>query len=165
MRVAARFPAVFLMVTVLSLTGWGWAQTSNASGRTEAEVEQALRVFLTAFDNLDWAAFRECFAPDASMFHPAAPNLRRIDSPQDFEKAWRGVFARIKKTSGREAPPYMNLQPQDLKIQPLSPDVALVTFHMMDGNVLNRRTMVFRRDAGRWRIVHIHASNLMVVSP
>ena len=165
MKVAARWQVILLMATLLSVPGWRWAQAANTPGVADREVEQALGVFLTAFDNLDWVAFRECFAPDASMFHPAAPNLKRIDSPQEFEQAWLGVFARIKKTSGRNVPPYMNLHPQDVKIQLLSQDIALVTFHLVDGNMLNRRTIVFRRDAGRLKIIHIHASNLVLPVP
>jgi len=94
------------------------------------------------------------------MFHPAAPNLKRIESPQEFEEAWLGVFARIKKTSGRDSPPYMNLQPQDVKIQLLSRDIALVTFHLVDGTTLSRRSIIFKRSPREWKIVHIHASNL-----
>jgi hypothetical protein len=41
----------------------------------------------------------------------------------------------------------------------LSDDVALVTFHLVDGDTLNRRTLVFKRESG-WKIVHIRASNL-----
>ena len=96
------------------------------------------------------------------MFHPAAPNERRIDTPEQFEKAWLGVFARIKRQSGRAAPPYMDLQPKDLKIQLLSPDVALATFHLLDGTTLSRRTIVLKRYPAGWKIVHIHASNLTV---
>jgi ketosteroid isomerase-like protein len=153
---------VLLLIFMLGLMDQRRAGSANAPDRVEPEIKQALPVFLTAFDNLDWPAFRACFAPDATMFHPAPPNLKRIDSPQEFERAWLGVFDRIRKASGRSAPPYMSLQPQDVKVQSLSQDVALVTFHLMDGTVLSRRTMVFRRDAEGWKIVHIHASNLPV---
>jgi hypothetical protein len=102
-------------------------------------------VFLRAFENLDWPAFRACFSEDATIFHPAAPNIRRIDSPEPFEKAWLGVFERIKKNSGRTAPPYISLNPLGLRVDKLSVNAALVTFHLVDGNIVNRRTLVFRR--------------------
>jgi hypothetical protein len=94
------------------------------------------------------------------VFHPAAPNIKRIDSPEQFEKAWLGVFERIKKNSGRESPPYMSIKPLDLRVETLSEDVALVTFHLVDGNLVSRRTLVFKRSLEGWKIVHIHASNL-----
>jgi len=123
-------------------------------------VEQALSAFLVAFDNLDWPSFRVYFASDVTMFHPAAPNIKRIDSPEAFEKAWLGVFARIKKQSGRSGPPYMNLQPQDLKIQTLSPEIALATFHLIDGETTSRRSIMFKQCSDGWKIVHLHASNI-----
>lgn len=75
------------------------------------------------------------------------------------------MFARIKKDSGRQSPPYMNLQPQDLRIQMMSQEIALVTFHLVNGNTISRRTILLKQDEGRWEIVHIHASNLTASAP
>jgi ketosteroid isomerase-like protein len=136
------------------------AQNAGQASQSTAEIEHALSSFLQAFDNLDWPAFRTCFSPNATMFHPAAPNIKRIDSPSQFEKAWLGVFARIKASSGRTAAPYMDLRPQDLQIQMLSEDICLVTFHLVDGATISRRTLVFKRIEGSWKIVHLHASNI-----
>ena len=136
------------------------AQDRRVAVPNSTSVEEALSVFLAAFDNLDWPAFQRCFSRDATIFHPSAPNVRRIDKPEQFEKAWLGVFERIEQSSGRHAPPYMNLKPLDLRIEKLSDDVTLVTFHLIDGDILNRRTIVFKRETNGWKIVHIHASNL-----
>jgi ketosteroid isomerase-like protein len=160
-----RRPVILLIAAALGCAGTGRPQSVDLSAGVDPGLKQTLASFLIAFDNLDWPSFRKFFAPDATVFHPAAPNLKRIDSPEEVEKAWLGVFARIRKTSGRTAPPYMNLQPQDLKVQMLSGDVALVTFHLTEGNVLSRRTIVFRRDPGGWKIVHLHASNLPLGAP
>ncbi len=35
-----------------------------------------------------------------------------------------------------------------------------MTFHIEDRNVLDRRTLVMKRESGEWKIAHIHASNL-----
>ncbi|ABF42598.1 hypothetical protein Acid345_3597 [Candidatus Koribacter versatilis Ellin345] len=134
------------------------AQT-NTKAPTPAALDQRLTAFVSSFDDLDWQRFRPFFADDATVFHPAAPNLKRTDSRESFEQAWLGVFERIRKNSRKSAPPYMQLQPKDLRIQYLDKDVALVTFHLDDGEVFGRRTMVWQRQAGEWRIVHIHASN------
>jgi hypothetical protein len=123
-------------------------------------VEQTLSTFLTAFDNLDWLAFRACFNDRPTMFHPSAPKIRRVDTPEEFDAAWKLVFERIRKDSGRTAPPYMKLSPTDLRIEPLAENVSLVTFHLTDGQTLSRRTLIFRRYDDGWKIVHIHASNL-----
>jgi SnoaL-like domain len=132
------------------------------SGRQapRATVEQTLSTFLTAFDNLDWPAFRACFNDRPTMFHPSGPNIRRVDIPEEFDAAWKLVFERIRKNSGRTAPPYMKLSPADLRIDPLDENVSLVTFHLIDGQTLSRRTLILRRYDDGWKIVHIHASNL-----
>jgi ketosteroid isomerase-like protein len=136
------------------------AQQQRSANPKTASVEEALSAFVTAFDNLDWQAFRTCFSTTATIFHPAAPNTKLIDSPEQFEKAWLGVFERIKKSSGRTSPPYMNLHPLDLRVAKLSEDVVLITFHLVDSATVSRRTLVFKREHDGWKIVHIHASNI-----
>jgi len=131
---------------------------------SETEVRTALTAFLTAFDNLDWPAFRACFGPEPTMFHPAAPNTRRIETEEQFNSAWAGVFERIRKSSGRSSPPYMTLEPKDLRIDFLSGDVALVTFHIASPSEIDRRTLIFKHYGNAWKIVHIHASNLIAPS-
>ena len=101
------------------------AQEKRAASPSTGTVEDPLSVFIAAFDNLDWPAFRECFSSIATVFHPSAPNVRRVDTPEQFEKAWLGVFERIKRSSGRNAPPYMDLKPLDLRVENLSDDVTL----------------------------------------
>jgi ketosteroid isomerase-like protein len=144
------------VLAMLLLVGVGFAQ---AGARTPESLERRLSGFVTAFDDLDWEKFRTFFTEDATVFHPAAPNLKRTDGREAFEQAWLGVFERIRKNSGKTAPPYMELQPKDVRIQYLEDDVALVTFHLDDGVVLGRRTMVWKREGLVWRIVHVHASN------
>ena len=160
MQVGKRLATPFLLIAMVSVAPPAQAQNDPHSSDASAAIEQALSSFVLAFDNLDWPSFRASFVPGATVFHPAPPNVKRIDSEQDFEKSWLGVFARIKKESGRTAPPYMNLQPQDLQVQILSEDVGLATFHLVDGAITSRRTIVFKHTSGGWKIVHLHASNI-----
>ena len=126
----------------------------------EKSIEHALSVFVNAFDNLDWPAFRACFSSDATVFYPTPLIAKRVDSVGDFKQAWFGVFESIKKNSGRTEPPYMDLQPRDVRIDLLSNDVAISTFHLVNGNVVSRRTLVWKRFPDGWKIVHLHASNV-----
>ena len=132
----------------------------QASTDANSEVRAAVDTFLRAFEALDWPAFRACFAEGATVFHPAPPHLLRTDSPESFERAWAAVFERIRRNSGRTSPPYFTLAPKDLRIQRLSDRVALVTFHLPQGETIGRRTVILEKLEAGWKIVHIHASNL-----
>jgi hypothetical protein len=62
--------------------------------------------------------------------------------------------------ASRPGPPYVRLEPRDLAIE-LFGDAALATFHLENGPSLSRRTFVLARRDGVWRIVHLHASNVI----
>jgi ketosteroid isomerase-like protein len=61
--------------------------------------------------------------------------------------------------AGATGPPYLDLRPQDLLIQEMG-DIALVSFHLVLPGALRRRTVVLRKRAGEWKILHPHASNM-----
>jgi ketosteroid isomerase-like protein len=121
-----------------------------------SSVEQALATFLDAFNRLEWERFRACFAPEATTFHPSGA-LHRLTGDA-FDQAWQRVFADIRSRSGQSTPPYQDLQPRDLAVQPAG-DVAVVTFHLQGPGRLGRRTLVLRRSTDGWHIIHLHASN------
>lgn len=134
---------------------------AQPAATTPDGVDAALQEFLAAFDALDLPRFVATFADDAVMFHPPAPPPRtfptRIAGHAEIERTFRVVFDQIRAASGRTAPPFQNLQPQDLLIQRFD-GVAVVTFHLGTEKARGRRTLVLRQMAGRWRIVHLHAS-------
>ena len=125
--------------------------------RQDREVREALAKFVTAFDNLEWDAFRGSFADDATVFYPRAfPD--RANGRAEFEKTFKVVFAQIR--GNKTMPPYMDIQPRELKIQMLG-DVAIATFHLDDRpGFINRRTIILRKTSGGWKIVHLHASEV-----
>jgi len=91
-RVTLLFLYSFFFATVVH------AQQNNANAASPpGAVEDALARFVTAFENLDWTTFRDCFSANPTMFHPASPNLRRVDSPIEFDNAWQGVFNASKR--------------------------------------------------------------------
>jgi hypothetical protein len=136
------------------------AQEQRSADQRTASVEEALSAFVTAFDNLDWQAFRNCFRNHRDYFPSGGSYTKLIDSPEQFEKAWLGIFERIKKSSGRTSLPYMNLHPLDLRVEKLSEEVVLITFHLVDRGTVSRRTLIFKREPDGWKIVHIHTSNI-----
>ena len=143
-----------LLLTNLSVS----AKTKPA----DAEVRETLSGFIQAFDNLQWEQFRSFFADDATVFNPrdVAP---RANGRQEIEARFRSVFEQNR--GNRSKPPYMDLQPRDLRIQMFG-DVAIATFHLDDRpGVLNRRTIVMHKQSGGWKIVHLHASEVALSKP
>jgi ketosteroid isomerase-like protein len=150
------------LLAAVSLPMCGLAAAKSANSRAiggVAEVQQFLASFVRAFDDLDWTKFRSCFDDDASVFYPEF-FPRRVEGVTNLQQSWQRVFENIKTTSGKSQAPYMDLKPVDTRVQLLN-DIALVTFHLEHGGTaVGRRTLVLRKSAGQWRIVHLHASNV-----
>lgn len=123
------------------------------------QIKEAAQSFLTAFDALDWEPFQQCFAPDATIFMPFPDVVRRLDGWEAIAPVFQPFFVKVR--AERSGPPYLNLQPLDLAVQGVD-DMAVVTFHLQDAGVVSRRTAVFQRRNGRWLIVHLHASNMVI---
>lgn len=123
----------------------------------EQEVRDALANFISAFDNLDWEAFRLAFDDNATVFYPRA-FPERANRRAEFEKTFKVVFQQIR--DGKTRPPYMDIQPKDMEIQMFG-DCAIATFHLDDRpGLLNRRTIVLTKTNAGWKIVHLHASEV-----
>jgi ketosteroid isomerase-like protein len=131
----------------------------SAHGDEDEEVRAALGRFIAAFDNLDWPRFIASFEDGATVCYPSPPNASSCaEGRPQFEPAWQQVFAGIRGT--RTAPPYMDLKPERLRVRTIG-DAAIVTFELHDGpGRTGRRTIVLHRESGRWRIAHLHASNV-----
>jgi ketosteroid isomerase-like protein len=135
----------------------------------ERDVREAIARFFAAFNNLDWEAFRMCWstAPTgfgATVFFPPPPSsvpsasrAKRLTG-SDAEAVWRQTFNGMRQRSTRTAPPYLDLRPQDLDIRMMGDAAAVVTFHLGDETLLSRRTLVWKKSADGWKIVHLHGS-------
>ena len=145
--------ALILLVTSIAFTPANASPTAEG----EAEVRKTLAEFIQAFDNLDWDRFRNAFADDACVFYPREfPH--RADGRAEFEKFFQRVFDHIR--GNKTAPPYMDIQPKDLRVQ-MAGTVAVISFHLDDRpGFLNRRTVVLQKQAGGWKIIHLHASEV-----
>ena len=124
-----------------------------------AEVAAALWRFLDAFEHLAWDPFRACFADDACVFFPSAATPERFVGRAAFEPRFAQVFE-SERRAAPSGPPYLRLAPEALDIQLPAPGTAIAAFVLRSPERLARRTIVFRRDAGAWRIVHLHGSNV-----
>ncbi len=125
----------------------------------EERLQQALDQFLAAFRELAWARFIAAFAADASVFFPFADAPRRADGVEEIEAVFAPFFASL-----RSRQTHLQLDPVDVQID-ICGTLALVSFHLHDSvddqAILCRRTMVWIDDGAQWRILHLHASNLI----
>lgn len=159
-------------LTFLALTAFGHAAAARQQTQTQQkapaadpaaqEVQAAAAAFVENFSNLDWEKFRLAFSDDATVFFPFAQFPRRATGRAEVEAIFKRFFDEARK--GKAAPPYLNIEPKDMQIQVLG-DAAVVTFHLGDDNTVGRRTLVFRKQKGRWLIAHLHASSLARPKP
>jgi ketosteroid isomerase-like protein len=143
-----------------------------AQPNSETEVRRVLTDFLTAFNNLDWPAFRQCWADDPVVFYPStvpSPTGKRSEGTAELEAAWRRQFdlqRDIAAKRGVTKAPFQNIQPQDVRIDFPAPTVAVVTFHLGRSETsIGRRMFVIAKTGSGWKITHLHASNLSLSPP
>jgi ketosteroid isomerase-like protein len=142
--------------TVISCTTLlGQTAASNAADGLEP-VRDAAEHFLRVFDNLDWEAFRATWASDPTVFFPFDAVPERATGRTAVEAGFRRFFDEAK--AARPGPPYLHLNPRELRVERYG-DTGIVTF-MLDapGGRVARRTLVFVRENGAWKLAHLHAS-------
>ncbi len=122
-------------------------------------IEEFTARFLTSFERLDMPAFIACFAEDATVFFPSPEPPERFSGKSAVQNHFQKVFDAIRSTAP-SGPPYHRLISQDLDVQLLGPNVAVVSFHLRNSERLARRTLVLKKAGGKWLIAHLHASNV-----
>ncbi|MBO0695966.1 MAG: DUF4440 domain-containing protein [Verrucomicrobia bacterium] len=150
--------SLVLTIALLSasspLTG---ATEPNESG-DRAAIEAFTRKFLRAFEDLDMQQFIACFADNATVFFPMPEPPDRVEGKREIQQRFEQVFATIRGTA-KSGPPFHHLAPEDLAIQLMPGQTAVVSFHLRNAERTARRTLVLANTNGRWLIVHLHASN------
>jgi ketosteroid isomerase-like protein len=153
--------APVVLATLLALPA---GLAGQASGGDTAAVHAAVTGFLQAFEDLDWPRFRAAFSDDVTAFFPIPEPPQRFVGRAAVEAQFQRVFAAI-RAAAPSGPPYQHLQPVGLRIEMVDDAVALVSFELRNARRIGRRTLVMRREAGNWRIVHLHASNVPLPVP
>jgi uncharacterized protein (TIGR02246 family) len=128
-----------------------------------AAIEAFTREFLRAFENLDMQQFIACFADDATVFFPMPEQPERVQGKQAIQQRFERVFVSIRSTA-RSGPPFHHLTPEDLSIQLMPGETAVVSFHLRNEERIARRTFVLTKTNGKWLIVHLHASNVPIAA-
>jgi ketosteroid isomerase-like protein len=119
-----------------------------ASVRTP-DPREAMQAWMDALNALDEARIVDAFAEDATAFFPVV-KAERLDGKAVIAAVFHDYVAGSKKT---------NIVPEDLRVQRYG-DVAIVTFNVHNPSAVSRRTFVWRWEGARWRIIHMHASNV-----
>jgi ketosteroid isomerase-like protein len=132
---------------------------SVALGAERHAIGQVTSRFLASFENLDMPAFIGCFAEDATVFFPAPEPPERFSGKAAIQTHFQQVFDSIRK-SASSGPPYHRLIPENLEVQLLGADAAVVSFHLRNTERIARRTLVLKKVHGVWQIAHLHASNV-----
>ena len=130
------------------------ADTPQAAAAQTAD--QAVTAFLDAFDAVDTDRFNAYFADDATMFFPNGPVPQtRVEGKAAIAAAFAPLFSRARERGVTS----LGLRPLDVQVQNLG-DFAVASFHLRGNGNIGRRSLVLRREAAGWRIVHFHASAL-----
>jgi ketosteroid isomerase-like protein len=147
-------PAIALMIPASSLAS---ATEPNESAK-RAAIETFTRKFLRAFEDLDIQRFISCFADNATAFFPVPEPPERVDGKQAIQQRFEQVFASIRSTA-KSGPPFHHLAPENVAIQMMPGQTAVVSFQLRNQERISRRTLVLINTNGQWLILHLHASN------
>lgn len=140
----------------------GRVPVAQNSSREQAELLAAAEHFLRVFDNLEFEPFEAAWSSSRSVFFPFRDTPERVEGAAVGER-FRSFFAEVRST--RPGPPYLHLQPRELRVEVVG-DAGLVTFMLgrAPGDV-SRRTLLFVRERGAWKLRHMHASNMLAADP
>jgi ketosteroid isomerase-like protein len=112
--------------------------------------------FLGALNRRDWDAFRASLSDDITVIFDRPGPSERQEGRLAVEGVFRNRFAPAGSTPSPLPPP---VQPDSVLVQAYG-DVAIVSFHLRGPDQLGRRTLVFHRTTGGWKVVHIHGSSV-----
>ena len=147
--------AIALAASTLWLTSPA-AAADTPPAATADGADHAVAAFLDAFDALDFERFSAFFADDATMFFPSGPFPQaRVEGKAAITTAFGALFDRARE----RGVPRLGLRPLDIQVQNLG-SFAVASFHLRGNGNIGRRSIVLRREAAGWRIVHFHASSL-----
>lgn len=120
------------------------------------EIRAAAENFLRVFDNLDWERFAACWSSDPTAFFPG--DDARLDGRAAVLTRFRTIFDRMPLHSS--GPPYLHLKPRHIRVDQHG-GAGLVTFTLGEPpEPIALRSLVFVREAGAWKLAHVHATKL-----
>lgn len=125
----------------------------------DTQLRDVVRRFLDAIDRADAAALAPLWCEDASMYFPFA-------NSQDLVRGRAAVLARFDRmfadlrARNPGPPPYIRFRTEAFECLALDGRHAVVYAMLGFAAQRGRRTLLFRREVGAWRLLHVHASNM-----
>ena len=149
-----RASIAWLVLTSSVLTYSSARAADNATANIKRSVEQVLRTQQEAWNRHELEAFMTGYwnSPELTFFSGAHET-----------SGWQGALERYRKAYPGEGKEMGKLEFSELRIEPLGPDAAFVrgAWHLTlsDGKTPHGLfTLVFRKFADGWKIVHDHTS-------
>ena len=109
--------------------------------------------------------FIDCFAEDATVFFLSRSPAKRFGGKAAIQAHFELVFAGIRRSSSSSQPPFHRLVPENVDVQLVGEEGAVVSFELSNAERIARRTVVLQKREDSWLIVHLHASNVPVKEP
>jgi ketosteroid isomerase-like protein len=154
---SVRRTMVMVFVFASALHTLPTAAQSNTPDDVEP-IRRATEHFLEVFGNLDWDGFRAVWSSEPTVFFPFNDAPERVTGKNAVEARWQRFFSEMPRRTA--APPYFRVNLRDLLIQRYG-DAAIVTFNLgTTPGAVGRRTLVFVREKGEWKLAHLHGSPL-----
>ena len=116
---------------------------------------------VAAFNHLDTAAVSALLTEDATAFLPTPDHAAIVRGRPAIVAALAPLFDAERQR--HPGPEYLHLVAKDISARTFG-DAAVVTFDVGSGELHSRRTLVLVRKGGRWKIEHLHASNVRTAS-
>ena len=130
----------------------------DASVPSAEEIERVVTGFLAAVDAGDRALLGESFDREATMYFPFADTPGLVSGRAAILDRFDRLFAAWRRRG--ITTPYVGFAPTQLQTHGAGPGHALATFTVGIEGAPGRRSVLFRRSAAGWKILHLHASNL-----
>jgi ketosteroid isomerase-like protein len=148
-----RSPLLVFLTASLFLVHTATGQSTRRE-KDSMLIEAKMKTFVDDFNNLNWEGFHASFDDDITAFLDS-DTLTLVKGRKGVEQVFKSLFDDVRQHA--PGPPYLHIIPENMLVQ-VNDHSAVVTFHMTRKNGISRRTFVWTKAKGVWRIVHINGS-------
>ena len=162
---AAAFSTAAVVVAAAGLASCAAACRAAAREKQRAEhpASSAVAGFVEALQALDIDALMACFHPECSVVFP----FGGVPRPEHGVAAVRRRFEQYFGAERRTGNARISVEPLEVSYAAAGPSAVLVTFRLAypEPAKVGRRSMLWTREGGAWRLLHLHASVVETPSP